>query len=292
MNSIRESVRHIARQTRAFVLTKGLDRNAEFLQPEAEINASSDISIVIPILDPPPLRRCLASIERFAPKSEVILIDDGSSMNQTQEIIKEFVSRNGWKVIRNERSRGHSRATEAGALLATRPYLCLLNSDTIVTPWSWLGAKEAFESDPNIAAAGPSTSQATTPQKLRRAEVCRHHWTDPQIFAFAQRYVSGYSACSPVDLPVVGGFALFIRRCVWEQLEGFDPELPDYGNEKELCIRIVKSGWRIVWTRSSYIHHLGSQTYSGPQFGWDFIHSKARLADEYIIKKHGSLHGA
>ena len=64
-----------------------------------------------------------------------------------------------------------------------------------------------------------------------------------------------------VDLKEVGGFALFIRQDVWQSLGGFDETLPDYGNEMDLCRRAIKSGWKIVWTRVNYIHHLGGMTY-------------------------------
>jgi hypothetical protein len=82
----------------------------------------------------------------------------------------------------------------------------------------------------------------------------------------------------------VGGFAFFIRRSLWEQLEGFDHNLPDYGNESELCKRVVKEGFRIVWTQNSYIHHLGQQTYG--HLGWKMIANRSRIAREYINKKH------
>jgi GT2 family glycosyltransferase len=87
-------------------------------------------------------------------------------------------------------------------------------------------------------------------------------------------------------LPDVGGFALFIRRSVWEECGGFDPNLPHYGNEVELCKRISKQGWRIVWTRNSYIHHLGGQSYSSPAYGKEFTFSSSQQAQEYIDRKH------
>ena len=37
--------------------------------------------------------------------------------------------------------------------------------------------------------------------------------------------------------------------------------LPDYGNEAELCNRVLNRGSRCVWTRNSYIHHFGHSSY-------------------------------
>ncbi len=285
-SSLPEPLREGLRRTRALLLSLGLSSKDDFVQPTEEASASARISIVIPVLDTPPLGRCLASVERFAPRAEVILVDDGSVLPETQAVMQQFVSRNRWKLVRNEHPQGHSRASEAGARLATRQYLCLLNADTIVTPWSWQAAVEAFEADPRIAITGPTTSHAATPQCIERAELCRHYWSDAQVFDFGRKYVTGLARFPWVDLPEVGGFAFFIRRDLWEQLGGFDPNLPDYGNEVELCRRVSKLGRRIVWTQNSYIHHLGNQTYSSA-FGSHFISVRCRSALEYIHAKHG-----
>jgi len=266
-------------------LSFGLARSGTFDQPEEEKTASGDVSVIIPVLDSPEfLTRCLCSLEVYAPYAEIILVDDGSVMQQTLDILEDFHRRNGWLLIRNEKCLGHSRACEAGARLATRPYLCFLNSDTVVTPWSWSAARKAFESDPKIAVTGPSTSWAITRQVVARAKECRHYWNDCQIFSFAQKYVNEHKNSELVDLTEISGFAFFIRRDVWEAFGGFDENLPDYGNESELCIRLLKSGLRLVWTPNSYIHHFGNISYTTNK------KDKTSYARAYIKKKHGFRH--
>jgi GT2 family glycosyltransferase len=161
-----------------------------------------------------------------------------------------------------------------------------LNSDAVVTPWSWWAPKDAFESDQTIGVTGPTTSYGRGEQVSRRAMHCRHYWNDTQICAFAEQYVAALKPRSWVDLPEVGGFAFFIRRHLWERLEGFDPNLPDYGNERELCMRIVERGLRVVWTRNSYIHHFGTQSYG--RMGEELIGEKIHVAQDYISRKHNS----
>ena len=282
-----ETFRERLRRIRAVFLSLDLSAEGDFPQSAEEISASARISIVIAALDPPPLERCLASVERFAAGAEVILVDDGSVLPETKAVIQDSSRGTDGSFCATNMPQGHSRACEAGARLATRPYLCLLNADTILTPWSWRAAVEAFEADPRIAVTGPTTSHCTTPQLVERAELCRHYWSDAQIFNFGRKYVSNLPQRCWVDLPEVGGFAFFIRRDLWERLEGFDPNLPDYGNEVELCRRVSKMGLRIVWTRNSYIHHLGNQTYSSARFGPKFISTRSWHALEYIEAKHG-----
>jgi GT2 family glycosyltransferase len=181
-------------------------------------------------------------------------------------------------------AQGHSRASEAGVSASTRPYVCLLNSDAIVTPRSWLGMVRAFTDFPQVAVAGPSTSQTPTPQQVTRACHCRHHWSDAQIWCFAQRYVAKHRNEVLVDLPLVGGFAFFVRRSVWDELGGFDRNLPDYGNETEFCQRVTKAGYRVVWSKAGYIHHLGSESY-GLTLGLFEIKRRCLETRSYIQKQ-------
>ena len=266
-------------------LSIGLARSGTFEQPEEEVEASGVMSVIVPVLDSPEfLIRCLRSLEIYATRAEIIIVDDGSVRSETLDILEDFHRRKNWPLIRNEKSVGHSRACEAGARVATRPYLCFLNSDTIVTPWSWSAAKRAFETDPKIAVTGPSTSWAITRQVVAKAKDYRHYWNDYQIFAFAQKYVNEHKDSELVDLTEISGLAFFIRREVWEDFGGFDENLPDYGNESELCIRLLKSGWRLVWTPNSYIHHFGNISYTEKK------KAKSFSARAYIKEKHGFRH--
>jgi len=285
---IPESIKERYRLIRARLLSIGLTRSGTFNQPGDEVEASRDISVIVAIYDSPEVtRRCLESIEKYGANAEVILVDDGSQLQETTDLIQDYEHRNGWIVVRHKEPMGHSRSCEAGSCLATRPYLCFLNSDTVITPWSWRGAKEAFDSDPQIAVTGPTTSRASTKQTIRRAEYCRHYWTASQIYAFAERYISKQQPRSWVDLPAVDGFAFFIRRTIWEEVGGFDPRLLDYGNETELCKRLSKTGIRIIWTQNSYIHHFGEATYS-MIMSTNEIRQKRITAKDYIKSVHNN----
>lgn len=280
------------KQIRRRLFSRGLPQNRVFAQPVEHRSASASMSIVVPIHNAPLVtKRCLMSLERYAAEAEVILVDDASQVQSTVEIIREFSARNGWKVISQPESLGHSAACEAGARLASRPYLCLLNSDTVVTPWCWRPIMEAFETDAAVGAIGPSTSESFNPQTLEIASHCRLYWNDSQICAFAERLATTVSQPLIVDLPWICGCALFIRRSLWESLKGFDRNLPDYGNEVELCKRITGMGYRTVWVRSSYIHHLGRQSYAD-RIGDREIQARMRATYQYVQQKHAQQSAA
>jgi|GEM_PF-1352748 len=280
------------RRTRAELVSGRLPRDQDFSLTPEDVSASAAMSVVIPIHDAPAVtRRCLASLERYAPEAEIILVDDASRLSETSQIISDFGNRRGWRIVRHEKSQGHSRACEAGARFATRPYLCLLNSDTVVTPWVWRLVKSAFQQDPAIGVAGPSTSSSGNEQRLETASTLCTYWSDDQICAFAQTLLHGSHQPALCDLPWASGFALFIKIDLWRELGGFDLSLPDYGNERELCLRVAQRGHRIVWVRNAYIHHFGQQSY-GTQIGMKGIRARCRNAMSYIGLKTRSGTGA
>jgi GT2 family glycosyltransferase len=285
-NALPRPIVECMQRTKARVLSRGLPRHRVFEQPPEHRLASASMSIIVAIHDAPVItKRCLASLERYASNSEIILVDDGSRLAETTHVIRELSRRHGWKVISNAQALGHSAACIAGARIASRPYLCLLNSDTVVPPWCWRPIEEAFATNPAIGVAGPSTSQSGNAQTLDIAALCPLYWNDSQMCSFAERVMTAPPQPLILDLPWVSGFAFFIRRCLWEKLGGFDRNLPDYGNEIELCTRVNHLGYRTVWVRSSYIHHLGRQSYKDGMSNHEIL-SRTLAAQQYIRRRH------
>jgi GT2 family glycosyltransferase len=276
------------RTARAYLLSLDLRPRSAYALPPEEQQATSAISVVVPVHDALEVTaRCLDSLERFGGEAEIIIVDDGSKLEVTRQFLDDRCAQNGWKLIRNERPQGHSRASEAGVAVSSRPFLCLLNSDAIVTPHSWAGVVSAFETSARIAVVGPVTSfTAGTQQIAARACLCRHYWSDAEICCFAERYVARHRMDPLVEVSFVGGFAFFVRRSVWDDLGGFDTHLPDYGNETEFCRRVHRAGLRQVITRAAYVHHLGNVSY-GKTLGRAAIHDRSLNAKRYIQDMHG-----
>ena len=147
-----EFIKSQYRSIRAWVLTLNLHSYAHSsLSPEEE-KASSDISVIVAVHNAPEVTlRCLESLQRFAGNAEVIVVDDASSLDEIKQMLKEYCQRNNWRLMRNDKALGHSRASEMGVSVSKKPYVCLLNSDAIVSSRSWSGIAWAFESSSQIA---------------------------------------------------------------------------------------------------------------------------------------------
>lgn len=258
---------------------------------KAEVNkeairaAKSDkYSIVCPIKNQFKIvQKCLDSFERNCKGHEIVLIDDGSTEEQTIKLIKDMAKKNNWKYFRNEKSTGHTKASELGITHSYHENVFLVNSDVIVPKGGLKLLADVLNKYDDIGVVGPSTSSASGPQQIQDAYVNRFLWSNDQIDAFAESLKDDTGI---LDLPLICGFAMGIKKSLFVKIAGFDKALNCYGNEKELLIRVRKAGFRTVWVKRVYVHHFGriSYTNSGINIGQAQIDG-----DRYIIKKHGRL---
>src|ERR1700722_18337729 len=88
------------RDLKGRILTRSFPHSVTVQQLPEDILASRAMSIIVPVHDAPMVtRRCLASLEKYAPESEIILVDDASSQSETLELIQDFSHKNGWSVV-------------------------------------------------------------------------------------------------------------------------------------------------------------------------------------------------
>ena len=239
---------------------------------------ASDWSIIIPVKDQPELTaRCFDSVLRNAADAEIIAVNDASEEAETAAVLSRFES-SGGIVISNSQAEGHTRATHRGVDISTRPLLCLLNNDTVLTA-SALTLLGAALDEATVGSTGPTTSRCATEQTNSYAEWRRWKWTDQEIDGFST-YMRRRCRNQFADLDYVGGFAFCIRREVWDQFGGFNLRLPDYGNEKELCKRLANSGLKQRWVKDAYVHHLGNASYG--QYGDDEVKRLRRRGEEIM----------
>lgn len=244
---------------------------------------ADDWSVIVPVRDQPEATaRCLDSVARHAPGAEVIIIDDASERAQTRELIAIWAGRPGWRALRNESPLGHTAANHQGVAASSRRWLCLINSDAMISR-PCLGPLAALLSRPGVGCVGPSTSQTSTAQALGYARWRRAAWSPRHVDGYGRFNRLRHAGRAPVELPYVGGFALCLARSTWDSCGGFDPTLPDYGNEKDLCLLLTRRGLKNYWLPSAYAHHLGNLSYA--RLGASYADRSRAEADRYIASK-------
>jgi GT2 family glycosyltransferase len=206
------------------------------------------------------LYNCISSLKEKTKDLdyEIIIVDNGSS-DDSCDMVRKFHPE--LTLIENKENLGFGRANNQGAAIARGKYLFLLNTDTLLINNAikvLFGFMEKVENK-NIAACGgnlykadgtPNFSYSLYFPNLFRVFCYRCHLT------FLLNKENFNNSGKIKDVAIIIGADLFVRRNVFNDLHGFDPDIFMYVEDGELLYRINKSGYRIVSNPEAMITHL------------------------------------
>ena len=146
-------------------------------------------------------------------------------------------------------------------------YICLLNSDVIVTP-DWLNdLMKTFETDEKIGIVGPSTNACGSEQKVSLEYALENKG----------KYVNG---------GILSGFCLLFKKKVWEDVGGFDEEFELYGQDSFFIWKAIWLGWKSIWNVGVWIYHAGrSSILKAEKNGQYSTEEQSRKAQELYRRK-------
>lgn len=189
---------------------------------------------------PASLARCITSLALLGDLlDEVIVVDDGSPepVEPAMRAALGPAMNDRIRLIRFDPQRGLAAARTRCVEEARSPWVLHLDDDTVM-----LSAVAVAQAVRTIAA-------------------------DPSVFAiaFAQALADGEplppaAQPAPVDYPCVVpayiGFAHLVRRDAFLTLGGYRAQLIIHGEERELCLRALDAGWRVVYLPDARVAHL------------------------------------
>ena len=141
-------------------------------------------------------------------------------------------------------------------------YICLLNSDTIVTE-NWLN-RMMDNFDDETAVLSCSTCYCQSKQKLSEYEKDRleyKFWDDEMIKKIGRDVWSKYGN-ELVELAQPSGFCYLLKKSIWNKVGRFDERIPSYGNESEFNHRLEQNGYKLKYIKGVYVHHFGGMSYT------------------------------
>jgi len=199
-------------------------------------------------------KRCIDSLIKCTDNYELIIVDNDSSIG-TKEYLKSIQCPE-YTIITNDENMGVSYGWNQGIKIAKYDYVCLLNSDCLLTP-NWLSRlMRGFKYTADIGMVGPSSNGGPT--------VISPQVIDGAIGEITNDKVNDYAANLPDDFqecPVVG-FCFVIAKKVFDKIGVFDYKR--YGlachEDIDFLYRIRKGGFKTLWCRGSYVHHFGNRT--------------------------------
>ncbi len=173
------------------------------------------------------------------PNLEIIVVDNGSE----PECVEELKRLEGIKLICLSKNEGPSHARNVGFEKATGKYVLLIDSDAVLGKNCLKDVVTQMEEDPSIGVAG--------------FEILNWHTRRLDQWIYAQSHDT--HAGQVFDTYSFSAAGALIRADVLKKVGGFWEKLFIYNEEVELSIRILRAGYRIIYTPFARVYHRPSK---------------------------------
>jgi len=208
---------------------------------------------------------CLASIyeQTHGICFEVILVDNASSDGSVDMIKQEYPC---VTLIENKENQGFASANNQAMEIARGRYVLLLNPDTIVLDGAIQKTVTYADNEPDIGVLGCQvwlndkeiqktcfafpTISGLVVQKLGLRRLF------PRSRTFGWIDYGWWDRTTSMDVDVVSGMFMLVRREVIDQAGIMDDAYFVYAEETDWCYRIKKANWRCVFSPVARIIHL------------------------------------
>lgn len=185
---------------------------------------------------PDALCRCLRSIASAFPSADVLVFDDASDVPVSRVLADAGIAP-GARVLRDDAGAGYIAGRNALVTQARHETVLLLDDDTEL-----------------LGAAAVSRGVAVLDADRTLGAI-----------AFAQAEADGRPwpatmqpgrSSGPAYVPCFIGFAHLLRRSVFLALGGYRERFVFYGEEKDFCLRMLETGYRVVYLPDALVAHV------------------------------------
>jgi GT2 family glycosyltransferase len=204
--------------------------------------------------------QCLAALESTVDiPAEVIIIDNASS-DDTADLLDRV---RGARIIRNAENLHFLLGVNQAAAQATGRALLLLNNDACLRPGALQFALETLDSGPDVGAVG---GKLILPDGTLQ-EAGSIVWADGTCAGYGRgRDPDGPEFQFRREVDYCSGACLLLRRDLFERLGGLDRAYaPAYYEETDLCMRIRRAGYRILYDPRIEVSHYEFASSARPE---------------------------
>ncbi len=223
------------------------------------------ISIIIPNKDLQYLEKCICSIETLSTYKnyEIIVVENNSSQSKTFRYYEKLPEMfDNVKVVYSGcKGFNYSKINNEGAKHANGKYLLFLNNDMEVITPDWMEQMLMYAQREDVGAVGAKLYYEDG--SIQHAGVCLGlGGVGAHVHAGINGFFYGYMGrlLYAQDFSAVTAACLLMKTSIFNQISGFDERFAVEYNDVDLCMRIRKAGYLVVFTPYAELYHYESKT--------------------------------
>ena len=208
------------------------------------------------------LEQFLPSVIQFSQNATIYVADNASTDDSVNFVQQNFPT---VKIIENTGNHGFAKGYNDALKEVNAEIYALVNSDIEVTE-NWLKPIiETFDSEKNTAIIQPKILDFKNKEYFEYAGAAGgfidkfgYPFCRGRIFDTLEKDHGQYD--DNCEIFWASGACFFIRKEVYDELEGFDESFFAHQEEIDLCWRSLNEGYTIKFNPDSVVHHVGGAT--------------------------------
>lgn len=209
------------------------------------------------------------------PNYRIAVVDNNSTDGSPEFLKAKFPNIN---VIVNSENMGYAAGSNVGiryALQREADYILLLNNDTIVDQRLLSQLVEAGETDPKAGILGPMILYYDQRDRIWHMGARRRGPMPVPLKEGSGARDSGQYV-SPLELDMVSGCCMLVKRAVFERLGFLDPGYFMYYEDADFCQRAQEEGYRVLCVPTAKIWHKVSRSTIGNLARFRYYQARSR----------------
>jgi GT2 family glycosyltransferase len=217
------------------------------------------------------LKKFLPSVVKHSDKHNIYVIDNNSSDNSVKYLNINYPK---IKLIINSKNYGYAKGYNLGLKEIKEEVYCLLNNDVQVTEGWLTPIIEEFYNNKSVVIAQPKILDFNEKDKFEHAgaaggfiDYFGYPYCRGRMFNTVEKDKGQYD--QNIDIFWASGACFFIRKEIFELINGFDENFTNHMEEIDLCWRLsnLKPNFKKRFLFKSVVYHLGggSLNYDNPK---------------------------
>jgi GT2 family glycosyltransferase len=217
------------------------------------------------------LKKFLPSVVKHSDKHNIYVIDNNSSDNSVKYLNINYPK---IKLIINSKNYGYAKGYNLGLKEIKEEVYCLLNNDVQVTEGWLTPIIEEFDNNKSVVIAQPKILDFNEKDKFEHAgaaggfiDYFGYPYCRGRMFNTVEKDKGQYD--QNIDIFWASGACFFIRKEIFELINGFDENFTNHMEEIDLCWRLsnLKPNFKKRFLFKSVVYHLGggSLNYDNPK---------------------------